>query len=152
MNIEKQIEFDKVKNIWESLALTDWAKEKIRETSLYFSESELKKQLKDTTDARFLIEKLGTPPLQNVSEIKDVVLIAEKGDCLTSYQLERIEKVLVVIKRLKDYLARGKMYQNALAYYDENLDALYPASGQRSQTEEENRGIFPGRLAADLLL
>lgn len=124
MNIERQIEFDKVKDIWADLAVTDWAKEKIREATLYFSETELKKQLRDTTDAKFLIEKLGTPPLQNMTEIRDVLLVAEKGDCLTPYQLERVEKVLVVIKRLKDYLARGRMYQNSLAYYDENLDAI----------------------------
>lgn len=45
MNIERQIEFDKVKNIWSDLAITDWAKEKINEATLYFSETELKKQL-----------------------------------------------------------------------------------------------------------
>ena len=124
MNIERQIEFDKVKKIWADLAITDWAKEKIREVSLYFSENELRKQLRDTTDARSLIEKLGTPPLQNISEIKDILLIAEKGDCLTPYQLERVEKVLVAVKRLKDYLARGKQFNNSLAYYDENLDSI----------------------------
>ncbi len=129
MNIERQIEFDKVKDIWAGLAITDWAKEKIKEAGLFFSENELRKHLRDTTDARFLIEKLGTPPLQNITEIKEVLLVAEKGDCLTPYQLERVEKVLVAIKRLKDYLARGKMYQNALAYYDENLDPL-PELGQ----------------------
>ena len=122
MNIERQIEFDKVKELWMDLAITDWAKEKIRETTIYLSETELKKQLRDTTDARFLIEKLGTPPLQNMTEIREVLMIAEKGDCLTPYQLERVEKVLVVIKRLKDYLTRGRMYENSLAYYDENLD------------------------------
>lgn len=31
MNIERQIEFDKVKEIWAELAVTDWAKERIRE-------------------------------------------------------------------------------------------------------------------------
>lgn len=124
MNIERQIEFDKVKDLWAGLAITDWTREKIREASLYFSENELKKQLKDTTDAKFLIEKLGTPPLQNITEIKEVLLIAEKGDCLTPYQLERVERILVAIKRLKDYLARGKMYHNSLAYYEENLDAI----------------------------
>lgn len=124
MNIERQIEFDKVKDIWADLAITDWAKEKIREATIYFSETELKKQLRDTTDARFLIEKLGTPPLQNITEIKEVLRIAEKGDCLIPYQLERVEKVLVAIKRLKDYLSRGKIYGKSLAYYDENLDLL----------------------------
>lgn len=124
MNINKQIEFDKVKERWAELAITDPAKEKIREASLCFSENELRKLLKDTTDAKNLIEKTGEPPLQNISEIKEILLIAEKGDCLTPYQFERIEKVLAAIKRLKDYLERGKMYHNSLAYYEENLDTL----------------------------
>ena len=124
MNIDKQIEFDKVKEKWADLAITDWAKEKIIETTVCISENELRKQLRDTTDARSLMEKTGMPPLQNISEIKDILLIAEKGDCLTPYQLERVEKVLVAVRRLKDYLEKGKQYQNSLAYYEENLDAL----------------------------
>lgn len=124
MNIEKQIEFDKIKETWMNLAVTDHAKEKIRETSFYLSEGELRKQLRDTTDSRNLIEKLGTPPLQNVAEIKEILMIAAKGDCLTPYQLERVEKVLVVVRRLKDYLGRGKIYDNPLSFYEENLDAM----------------------------
>lgn len=124
MNIDTQIEFNKVKELWADLAITDWAKDKISEVSWCYSENELRKQLSDTTDARSLIEKIGTPPLQNISEIKEVLLIAEKEDCLTPYQLERVEKVLVAIKRLKDYLKRGKTYNNSLAYYDDNLDSI----------------------------
>lgn len=124
MDIEKQIEFDKVKAVWADLAVTDWAKAKIMETTIIYSENELRKQLRDTTNARELIEKLGMPPLQNVSEMKEILLIADKGDCLTPYQLERVEKVLVAIKRLKDYLEKGKAYNNSLAYYEENLDAV----------------------------
>lgn len=124
MNIEKQIEFDKVKAIWAELAVTDRAKEQIMETSIFLSENELRKQLRDTTNARCLIEKLGTPPLQNITEMKEILLIAEKGDCLTPYQLERVETVLVAVKRLKDYLEKGKAYNNSLAYYEENLDAV----------------------------
>ena len=124
MNIDRQIEFDKVKELWADLAITDWAKEKVRETTICFSETELRKQLRDTTDAKNLMEKLGTPPLQNISEMKEILMIAEKGDCLTPYQLERVERVLVAIKRLKDYLGRGKVYGNSLAYYEEKLDAI----------------------------
>lgn len=124
MNIEKQIEFDKIKEMWMNLAITDHAKEKIRGASFYLDERELRKQLRDTTDGRNLIEKLGTPPLQNVAEIKDILLAAGKGDCLTPYQLERVEKVLAAVRRLKTYLERGKMYENPLSFYEENLDAL----------------------------
>lgn len=124
MNIEKQLEFNKIKEKWIDLANTEWAKEKIKETTIFLSENELRKQLKETTDGRELIEKLGSAPLQNVDEIKDILSASEKGECLTPYQLERVEKVLIIIKRLKDYLARGKAYGNSLAYYEENLDPL----------------------------
>ncbi|MBQ3061121.1 MAG: DNA mismatch repair protein MutS [Lachnospiraceae bacterium] len=133
MNIDKQIEFDKIKNIWADLAITDYAKELIQESKLYFSESELKKQLRDTTDARNMLEKVGTPPLQNVSEIKDVLTVVEKGDCLTPYQLERVEKVLVAIRRLKDYLTRGRAYDNSLAFYDENLNEIQELAEEISE-------------------
>ncbi len=124
MNVEKQIEFDKVKEIWMELAITEWAKEKIKGVSFCLSEGELRKQLRDTTDGRNLMEKLGTPPLQNVVEIREILMISEKGDCLTPHQLEQLEKILAAIRRLKDYLKRGKMYDNPLSFYEENLDAL----------------------------
>lgn len=124
MNIDKQIEFNKVKEHWRELALTDWAKEQIKQTGLCYFENELRSRLRDTTEAKKLIEQIGTPPLQNISELKEILMIAEKGDCLTPYQLERLEKVLVAIRRLKDYLQRGKVYENSLAYYEENLDEI----------------------------
>ncbi len=124
MNIDKQIEFDKIKEMWRGLAVTDKAKEIIEETGCYLAESELRKQLRDTTNSRILIERSGTPPLQNVAEAKEILTIAGKGECLTPYQLERVEKVLVAVRRLKDYLDRGKTDNNPLAYYEENLVAV----------------------------
>lgn len=124
MNIEKQIEFDKIKERWSELCVTDGAKEKVKNISFYLSESELRKQMKDTTDSRNMIEQLGTPPVPNMEEVKEIIMYAEKGDCLTPFQLERVEKVLVAVKRLKDYLDRGKQYGNSLAYYEENLEAV----------------------------
>lgn len=41
-----------------------------------------------------------------------------------SVSIGTCRKILVVIKRLKDYLFRGKMYENSLAYYDENLNEI----------------------------
>ena len=124
MNIEKQIEFDTIKEIWKELTCTESAAEMIRSIEIILDEPELRKQLRDTTNARELIEKLGNPPLQNVTEMKEIMQIAQRGDCLSPYQLERVEKVLVVTERLHDYLARGKQYENPLAYYDENLVEL----------------------------
>jgi len=118
------IEFYRVKEKWGELAVTQSAKEKIEKTVPYLSEIELRKSMKDTTNSRNMIEKCGTPPLVSMDEVKDILMIADKGDCLTVYQLERVEKILVAVRRLKDYLNRGKQYENSIAYYEENLDAL----------------------------
>ena len=76
MNIEYQIEFDKVKEMWMERAVTDRAKEQIKEITFYLNERELRWQLKSTTDSRNLMEKLGAPPLQKVAEIKEILTAA----------------------------------------------------------------------------
>ena len=88
MNKEIQIEFDKVKEMWSDLAVTAYAKEMIANMGIILDETELASQLKETTDSRKMIEKLGNPPLQDVTEIKSILQAAERGDCLTPYQLE----------------------------------------------------------------
>lgn len=120
--IEKQIEFDKIKQIWSNLAITTKTKEQIAERWIILDESRLRKELRDTTDARELIEKLGNPPLQDVSEILEILAISEKGDCLSPYQLERVEGILTVLDRLASYLKRGHQYENSLSFYDESLN------------------------------
>ena len=121
MKIEKQIEFDRIREIWKELALTDRAKERIDAAEIFLSERELRKELRDTTDAREMIEKCGNPPLQNVSEIAEILEAAEKGECLLPERLERVGVMFVATRRLRDYLSRGKVYNNSLAFYDENL-------------------------------
>lgn len=122
--MEKKIEFDRIKSIWSELALTGYAKNEIEKATIILDESRLRKELRDTTNAKKMIEKLGNPPLQNVTELSEILTIAQRGNCLSPYQLERIEKILVIVERLKNYLSRGKQYDNPLAFYDENLNEL----------------------------
>ncbi len=124
MNTEKQIAFDQIKEMWANLAVTDQAKEKIRNLSFYLDEAALRKEQTDTTNGRNLIETAGTPPLQNDTPIREILTAAEKGACLTPCELERTQAALTAGKRLKDYLCRGKLQENPLSYYEENLDGL----------------------------
>ena len=124
MNVETQIEFDKIKALWTELTYTDKAAEMIQNAGIILDEVELKKQLRDTSNAKEMMERLGNPPLQSVTEMKEIMQIAQRGDPLSPFQLERVEKVLVVTQRLRDYLRRGKEFGNPLAYYDENLEGL----------------------------
>lgn len=140
MNIEKQIEFDKIKELWMELAITEAARERIRRVDYYLSEGELRKELRDTTDGRNLMETLGTPPLQEVSHMKTILAAAGKGECLTPFQLEKTEIALAAFRRLKDYLKKGRQRGSLLACYEENLDEL------AQEREEISRQIRGGQV------
>lgn len=121
---EMILEFDKIKEMWTELALTKWAKEKIKDTIPYMSESELLTKQRETTEAKQLIEKSGNPPLVSLNKIREWIQIAKTGNCLSVLQLEEIENALVAIMRLKNYLNHSKQWEISLAYYEENLDSL----------------------------
>lgn len=121
---DKVLEFNKIKEKWIELALTEWAKEKIKDTVPSMSENELIARQRETSEARELLEKSGNPPLVSLSGIRECIQTAAKGDCLSISQLEDMEKSLVAVMRLKNYLSRCKQWEISLAYYDENLNCL----------------------------
>lgn len=120
---EEHIEFDKVRSLWASLSVTGKGKSEIADAHFITDEGRLRKELRDTSDSREMIEKLGNPPLQDVTEITEIMDASGKA-CLSPYQLERVAGVLVIINRLKSYLERGKNFMNPLSYYDENLACM----------------------------
>ncbi len=120
----RMLEFDKIIELLEELAYTEKAKEQIRSLTPSLSEAEVKSRLRQTSEARLMLEKCGTPPLTAQEGMDELVMIAEKGGCLTPEQLEKIAVNLTAVKRLKDYLCRGKAYEIGLPYYEENLDSL----------------------------
>lgn len=58
MTIEQSLEFDKIKEKWSQLAMTAWAKEQIAGMVPFLVETELRKNLRDTTESREMMEKL----------------------------------------------------------------------------------------------
>ncbi|MDD6811248.1 MAG: DNA mismatch repair protein MutS [Lachnospiraceae bacterium] len=120
---EKTLEFDKIKEQWLTYAMTEAARDQIRSMTPCLQESKLRLWLKETTEARKMIEKAGNPPLVSFLEIPQIIEIAEKEGCLTAEQLEKVGDALVAVKRLIDYLSQCKVYDFSLAYYEENLSA-----------------------------
>ena len=124
MNRAEQIlEFDKIKDLWMAFALTDVAKEQIRKIQPSLSETDLSLWLRQTTEAKQMMEKCGTPPLTSFFGMREILAAAEKESCLTAEQLEVIAVNLTAIRRLQDYLNRCKLYDFSLAYYEENLNS-----------------------------
>ena len=121
---EKILEFDQIKEKWMEFAVTEKARQEIRESVPILSESKLRSRLRETTEARQLLETCGNPPLVSMDGIEALLRTVSRGECLSAGQLEQVKLALVAVKRLISYLERGKAYDNSLAYYAENLDDL----------------------------
>ena len=124
INVEKVLEFDKIKEKWMEYALTQGAKEEIQRTTICLSENELLARQRETTEAKIMIEKMGNPPMVSLNGISELVALAKKEGCLTPDQLETIGLSLTAISRLKAYLVKCMQLSLSLPYYEENLDAL----------------------------
>lgn len=145
------LDFDKIKEHLSALALTESAKDKIDRMEAYMSESEVLKNLRETTEARTLLDKMGTPPIVSLENMDKILLTAEQSGFLLAEQLEQIGITLTAVKRLKDYLCRGKLLELGLPYYEEELDSLEKI---RAELNEKIRGgrvdDFASRLLKDL--
>ena len=125
MNREEQLfEFDKIKELWADYALTEAAKERIRNIKPVLSEAELAVMQRETSQGKRMIELLGNPPLASIQGLSEIVDIAGKGDCLSVEQLLAVQLALTMVARLKKYLCQGKQYEISLAWYEENLEPL----------------------------
>ena len=97
---ETILEFNKIKEIWKGYAMTDGAKEAIEGAAPILSESQVLARLRETTEARDMIQRSGQPPLVSLSGIREWMRLAEIGGCLTAEQLEGMERALAAVDRM----------------------------------------------------
>ena len=121
-------------------AATENAGNRIMEMVPILSETELRKQQRDTTQARAMIELAGTPPIPAMEHVEEYLQKAVRGDMLLPEQLEETGMFLSAVRRLKSYLLRGEEGRISLAYYNQNL--AFPEDLQ----EEIERCIRGGRV------
>ena len=136
----RMLEFDKIIERLEGEACTRSAKDRIRRLGPSLSESGVRAAIRETSEARMMMERCGNPPITALEGMKDLMEAAEKGDCLGASQLEKAARMLTAAGRMKDYLIKGKGQDLSLPYYEENLDGL---DGVR---EELNGKIRNGKV------
>lgn len=79
--------------------------------------------MNETTEAKRVLEEVGTPALVSMKDIDRILEIASKGGMLTAEELECIATTLKSISRLKDFLNRAKKIEVSIAYFaDEIID------------------------------
>ena len=113
---EALLEYNKIKEIWKELALTEWARKQIDEAVPLMEETKVRARLRETTEAKKMMEVYGQPPLVSLEGVKEWMKTAKIGGCLTPEQL-------AAVSRMKQYLNRGKAAGISMAWYEENLDS-----------------------------
>lgn len=121
---EQILEFNKIKEQLMEYCYTKKGKEEMAALSPFMEEIKTRAALRETTEAKMMLETLGTPPLTSLENIPEYLHIAKSGGCLSAEQLELIAVSLTAVKRLKDYLNHGKNLNISLPYFEENLDSL----------------------------
>lgn len=118
------LEFDRIKEMLQEYAATDYAKEKINQMTPFLNELYLKGALAETDDARAILDFAGSPQVPDVSEAKTALDTAASGGILLPERLERFTRFIAAIRRLKSYLKKAETAGRSLAFCGGNLDTL----------------------------
>lgn len=131
------LEFSTIINKLQEYALTEQSKEIFKGLKPYLSESMVLTKLRETSEARKILDHIGTPPLISMNEVENNLLISKKGGLLSAVQIEYMGVVLTGIRRLRDFLNRCKSIDVGLAYYSDELQSMEDI---REEIERSIRG------------
>lgn len=118
------LEFNLILEKLEEFAHTEAAKENIKNLTPCLKEGEVKKSLRDTTEARTIIDRMGLPPAVSMNGLKEIMITVRQGGCLSAEELEQTGGMLTAVKRFKDFLNRCKYLELGLPYYELDLNPL----------------------------
>lgn len=104
--IFEMLEFNKIIEQLKELTLTETARNRFDQMSPVMNQTRLERLTADTTEAKICLDRLGTPPLSNVTHIRTIVDCAVKGVLLTIEELEQVRQFLTTCRRLSSYLQR----------------------------------------------
>ena len=139
----KTLEFDKIRQMLASHALTEGAKEAALSLLPTSDRDEVLARLRRTTDAKRLMNIKGMPPFGDVKNMEDVCDRAEKGAILTPRELLDAANVLRTSRSLLEYIKVNKLFETVL---DEIFERMIP----NKKTEDQiYRSIISEELIAD---
>lgn len=139
----KTLEFDKIRQMLASHALTDGAKELSLSLVPTSDRDEVLFRLRKTTDAKRLMNVKGMPPFGAVKDMGDICGRAEKGAILTPRELLDAANVLRTSRSLLEYIKVNHLFDTVL---DEIFERMIP---DKKTEDQILRSIISEELIAD---
>ncbi|MGB7606451.1 MAG: hypothetical protein WBL93_13350 [Lutisporaceae bacterium] len=136
------LELNKILDMLAALALSNRARIRIQKLQPYMSIKEAERHRDETTEARCLLEAIGSPPLAVMEELDKVMLLLGKNAVLMPEQLLSVAMFLATCRRMKQYLKRGETASPVLSSYGLSIDSL-------EKLEEEISRCIHGDIVDD---
>jgi dsDNA-specific endonuclease/ATPase MutS2 len=122
----KALEFDTILNMLSENAFSDKARQKLLNLKPYLSLTEVNAKMKETTEARKILDSMGTPPLPSMKDMETILELTEKGSMLLPEQLSLTAQFITACVRVKNYLKKSEFLGVDIAYYGASLQDLDP--------------------------
>ena len=139
-DINGMLEFDKIRELLKEGASTERARERIDALVPILDQERAEAAIEETTEARKVLDSLGTPPSGSTQEVREIAQEAELGSLLGAGQLDQIRQFAVLCMRLSRYLGKCRDIAPGIAGYGAGIQDL------SSLQEEIERCIRGGRV------
>ena len=100
------LEYTKILSLLSENAISQEAKELCLALTPFCQELTLRKEMRDTTQAKAMLNTFGNPPLPIMDHISEYVTRASKGELLTAGEISSIGSFLISVGRMKQYLEK----------------------------------------------
>ncbi len=117
MSTNNTLEFNIILEKLSEYALSQNAKNKLLSLKPFLSERECRQSLADTTEAKNILDTIGTPPIVSMLELDKTLELASKGSMLLPEQLTSVASFLNACKRLVNFLKKAENLDGRVAYY-----------------------------------
>ena len=143
MNDYQALEYHIILQMLAELALSDGAKKLAETLRPELNESTCRAWMRQTTQAKIILESCGNPPLSSMMELEKTLALCEKDAMLLPEQLTAVAQFLLSCKRMKAYLKKAEATGSDLAFYGGALEPM------ENLYDEIDRSIQNGMLADD---
>lgn len=125
MILAKEIlEFGKVLEMLSECAVSERAKKELQGLEMILNQSQLEIKMRETTEARKLLDSLGMPPLSSMKGLERMTKEVEIGTMLEPETLIEIASFIKATRQMKRYLGRGEYLECELALYGRGFYSL----------------------------
>ena len=144
------LEFNKIIKELGELAISDKAKQKLLKLEMFLDEKICEMKMNETTEARRILDSLGTPPISSMQFMENMLERVSIGTLLMPEELMLVASFIKGCKNMKRYLARAEFLDCHLATYGRGfcdldvLKELIELSIRNNQVDSEASSALKG--------